>query len=190
MLFIAAGPQLFASLSEQFEALGGYALHALDPDDLGSLQNVPRDAAAIVDADFSDAAALARRLRALGLVGKIIVIGDATAAADAALSRPFRYADLLAELAPPLNLPNMEADLGIRLTEKEAAILSRLMQAEGAIISKAALLSDVWGYGPNVSTRTLETHIHRLRRKIESDPKRPRRLLTEEGGYRLAKFTG
>jgi hypothetical protein len=190
MLFIAAGPQLFASLSEQFEALGGYALHALDPDDLGSLQNVPRDAAAIVDADFSDAAALARRLRALGLVGKIIVIGDATAAADAALSRPFRYADFLAELARPLNLPNMEADLGVRLTEKEAAILSRLMQAEGAIISKAALLSDVWGYGPNVSTRTLETHIHRLRRKIESDPKRPRRLLTEEGGYRLSKFTG
>lgn len=191
MLFIAAGPQLFASLSEPFEALGGYALHALDPDDLGRLQNVPRDAAAIVDADFCDAANLARRLRALGLVGKIIVIGDATAAAaDAALSRPFRYADLLAELARPLNSPNMEADLGIRLTEKEAAILSRLMQAEGAIISKAALLSDVWGYGPNVSTRTLETHIHRLRRKIESDPKRPRRLLTEEGGYRLSKFTG
>jgi hypothetical protein len=189
MLFIAAGPQLFASLSEQFAALGGHALHRLDPQEPDTLQNVDSDAAAIVDAGFCDAAAMARRLRTMGLAGKIIVIGEAPKEADAALARPFRFADLLAELACP-HSPNLEDALRGRLTEKEAAILNRLMRAEGAIISKAALLADVWGYGPNVSTRTLETHIHRLRRKIEPDPRRPRRLLTEEGGYRFSKSSG
>ena len=106
--------------------------------------------------------------------------------ADSSLPRPFRFADLLAQLATPRHPPVLPAGL----TEKEAAILSRLAQADGAVISKAALLADVWGYGPNVSTRTLETHIHRLRQKIEIDPRRPQRLLTEEGGYRLAKSTG
>lgn len=188
-LFIAAGPQLFASLCEQFEALGGYALHALDSGRLDGLACADRNAAAIVDGDFCDAADLTRRLRTAGFAGKIVVIGAGVAAADAALSRPFRYAELLDELARP-QIANADAGLHAGLTEKESAILRRLMEAEGAVISRAALLADVWGYGPNVSTRTLETHIHRLRRKIEADPKRPQKLLTEEGGYRLSKFNG
>lgn len=189
ILFIAAAPQLRASLREQFEALGGYALHALDLQKVDALQDVDRDAAAIIDADFCDAAALARQLRAAGVEGKIIVVGPAAEHADSSLPRPFRFADLLTQLATPRHPPVL-AGLPAGLTEKEAAILSRLTQADGAVISKAALLADVWGYGPNVSTRTLETHIHRLRQKIEIDPKRPQRLLTEDGGYRLAKSTG
>lgn len=189
MLLIAAGPQLLASLGEQFEALGGYALHALDLHEVDGLQNVDPDAAAIIDADFCDATELTARLRRNGLEGRIIIIGAATANADDSLSRPFRFADLLARLERPQDPPGL-ADMPAGLTEKEAAILSRLLQADGAIISKTALLADVWGYGPNVSTRTLETHIHRLRRKIEADPGRPRRLLTEAGGYRLAKYSG
>ncbi len=186
-LFIAAGPQLSASLREQFEALGGYALHALVGD--GASQDVDPDAAAIIDADICDAAALTAQLRTNGVKGRIIVIGAAISNADESLARPFRFADLLARLERPRD-PQIPPVPHAGLTEKEAAILSRLLQADGAIISKTALLADVWGYGPNVSTRTLETHIHRLRRKIEADPRRPRRLLTEAGGYRLTKYTG
>lgn len=189
MLFIAAGPELLASLGEQFEALGGYALHALDHRMVDGLENVDADAAAIIDADFCDATALTAQLRRKGLNGRIIIVGAAAANADDSLSRPFRFADLLARLERRRDPPGL-ADMPAGLTEKEAAILSRLLEADGAVISKTALLADVWGYGPNVSTRTLETHIHRLRRKIEADPGRPRRLLTEAGGYRLAKSTG
>jgi hypothetical protein len=190
MLFIVAGPQLLASLSEQFESLGGFTFHALDPRNIESMKDVAPDAAVIIDADVRDAAAVADRLRTLGFFGKVIVIGAALEEADSALARPFRFADLLALLARPQNVPDVDTEANVRLTEKEAAILARLMRAEGATLSRAELLADVWGYGPTVSTRTLETHIHRLRRKIEPDPERPRRLLTEEGGYRLTKFTG
>jgi hypothetical protein len=178
-LFVAVSPGLMTGLAEQFEALGVYELR-----DLGASDDFPTPwpRAALLDAAFCDAPALARRLRAAGFPGAVIVIGADAPEADAVLARPFRFADLLAliEAAPAESVES-------RLTEKEAAILHRLTQAGGATLSRAALLADVWGYGPNVSTRTLETHIHRLRRKIETDPRRPLKLLTEDGGYRLAK---
>ena len=71
------------------------------------------------------------------------------------------------------------------LTAKEVDIL-RHLQRSGGTVSKQALLSDVWGYNPSVSSHTLETHIYRLRQKIEADPYAARLLLTAEGGYRLA----
>jgi hypothetical protein len=190
MLFIVAGPQLLASLSEQFEALGGFTFHALDPQNVANMKDVGHDAAIVIDADFCDVDTVAHRLRTMGFIGMLIVIGAAPEEADASLARPFRFADLLTLLARPRNIPNADTETNIRLTEKEAAILARLMRAEGATLSRAELLADVWGYGPTVSTRTLETHIHRLRRKIESDPEHPRRLLTEDGGYRLTKYPG
>lgn len=189
MLFIAAGPQLLASLAEQFNALGGYAARPVDTENFHIQKDVGHDAAMIVDAAFCDAPAFVRRLRMEGFAGTIVLVGAASADADATITRPFRFANLLALLGARRKIPNPEEDFGVRLTEKEAAILARLAQARGAIIPKSALLADVWGYGPNVSTRTLETHIHRLRRKIEDDPRRPTKLLTEEGGYRLAKST-
>ncbi|BDV35000.1 winged helix-turn-helix domain-containing protein [Methylocystis iwaonis] len=180
-LLIAASPGLFASLAQQFSALGGHELRAL-----AEVGASPAEAdAAVLDGAFCDAPALARALRDAGFAGPIVIIGDAAPDADAALARPFRFADLLAALAPaPLETP----DLGARLTEKEAAILDRLIRARGAIVTKAELLADVWGYGPSVSTRTLETHIHRLRKKVETDPRRPQKLLTEDGGYRIEKW--
>jgi len=74
----------------------------------------------------------------------------------------------------------------IWLTVKEVDILRHLQRA-GGHVSKQALLADVWGYNPSVSSHTLETHIYRLRQKIEADPYDARLLLTVEGeGYRLA----
>jgi DNA-binding response OmpR family regulator len=80
------------------------------------------------------------------------------------------------------------SDLGgrktVRLTEKEAAILEFLYRA-GRAIGRDALLGAVWGYNSGVATHTLETHIYRLRRKIECDPANAEILVTEPGGYRL-----
>jgi DNA-binding response OmpR family regulator len=76
-------------------------------------------------------------------------------------------------------------NLRIRLTEKEAAILAFLHTNERPV-PRRELLKEVWGYNPAVTTHTLETHIYRLRRKIEVDPAKARLLITEGGGYRLA----
>jgi DNA-binding response OmpR family regulator len=75
----------------------------------------------------------------------------------------------------------------IRLTEKEAAMLDLLWQAAGMVVPRAALLARVWGYQAGLSTHTLETHVYRLRRKIERDPAHAELLITEFGGYRLVR---
>ena len=74
----------------------------------------------------------------------------------------------------------------IRLTEKETAILKYLYRASDKSVSREELLAEVWGYNASVTTHTLETHIYRLRQKIEPDPARAALLITEHGGYRLA----
>ena len=73
----------------------------------------------------------------------------------------------------------------IRLTEKENDILKFLYQNLETIVSREILLHEVWGYNSKVTTHTLETHIYRLRQKIEIDPANACFLITETGGYRL-----
>ncbi|MEM9724084.1 MAG: response regulator transcription factor [Pseudomonadota bacterium] len=73
----------------------------------------------------------------------------------------------------------------IRLTEKETNILKFLHRAGGQVVSRNTLLHEVWGYNAGVTTHTLETHIYRLRQKIEPEPSNASLLLTEGGGYRL-----
>lgn len=73
----------------------------------------------------------------------------------------------------------------IRLTEKESAILKYLYRASGETVARPELLNEVWGYNATVTTHTLETHIYRLRQKMEYDPTDARILITERGGYRL-----
>jgi DNA-binding response OmpR family regulator len=73
----------------------------------------------------------------------------------------------------------------VRLTEKETHILKMLAAAAGGIVRKEELLNAVWNYADGVETHTLETHIYRLRQKIERDPAKPEILITEEPGYRL-----
>lgn len=74
----------------------------------------------------------------------------------------------------------------VRLTEKEASILKYLYRAEGQPVARDVLLTEVWGYNAEVNTHTLETHIYRLRQKIERDPAAAALILTGPGGYRLA----
>ena len=78
-----------------------------------------------------------------------------------------------------------EIEKKIRLTEKETAILKYLYRAGDKVVSRETLLGEVWGYNASVSTHTLETHVYRLRQKIEHDPSNAKILITEPGGYRL-----
>ena len=73
----------------------------------------------------------------------------------------------------------------LKLTEKETAILRFLYRAGQKVVTRDVLLAEVWGYNANVTTHTLETHIYRLRQKIESNPSSARILVTEAGGYKL-----
>ena len=124
------------------------------------------------------------------------------------ISKPFRLNELLARLRAQLRSFESSEDavftIGpytfrpsvkqllepvrnkrIRLTDKETAILKFLYRAAGKAVARQVLLNEVWGYNAAVTTHTLETHVYRLRQKIEPDPAVSRLLLTEGGGYRL-----
>jgi hypothetical protein len=197
IISVMAESRLQAILVEQLAALRRYALRE---GRFASPSEEWPDAAILDEAHLADEALAAARRE--GCKTKIVLIADAPKApppsVDAVIARPFRFAelvDLLDSAAPPNAIGPYRFEAGelrgpsgarLKLTEKESAILERLARAHGATVSREALLRDVWGYGPNMSTRTLETHIHRLRRKLEPSPARPRWLKTEGGGYRLA----
>ncbi len=123
------------------------------------------------------------------------------------VSKPFRFAVLLARIRAQLRthessdeamfqigdysfrpgLKQLVDGKGtkLRLTEKETAILRFLYRAGDQVVGRDTLLREVWGYNANVSTHTLETHIYRLRQKIEANPAQAQLLVTEAGGYRL-----
>jgi DNA-binding response OmpR family regulator len=130
------------------------------------------------------------------------------AGADDYVTKPFRLSVLLARLRAHLRQSENSDDavftIGpytfrpsaklltdpsgrrkVRLTEKETAILKYLYRAGEKAIGRDTLLGEVWGYNAGVSTHTLETHVYRLRQKIERDPTRAEILVTEPGGYRL-----
>ncbi len=128
------------------------------------------------------------------------------------VSKPFRFVVLLARIRAQLrqyeagedsefkvgpylfrptskNLVNAKG-VKLRLTEKEAAILRFLHRADQQPVARETLLKHVWGYNANVTTHTLETHIYRLRQKIEDNPADAQLLVTEAGGYRLVAAYG
>ncbi|WP_371155632.1 response regulator transcription factor [Jannaschia sp. 2305UL9-9] len=86
---------------------------------------------------------------------------------------------------PAMKMLITEDDKKIRLTEKETNILKFLYRSNDGTVARDVLLHEVWGYNAGVTTHTLETHIYRLRQKIEPDPSNARLLVTESGGYRL-----
>jgi len=78
----------------------------------------------------------------------------------------------------------------VRLTEKETNILKYLYRAGGKAVGREELLTEVWGYNSGVTTHTLETHVYRLRQKIEVETGASRILVTEPGGYSLQGLNG
>lgn len=84
-----------------------------------------------------------------------------------------------------LGLKNSPKSPDIKLTEKEVALIDYLYNNKHRIVARKELLAAVWDYAENVETHTLETHIYRLRQKIETDPSNPQILCTDENGYRL-----
>lgn len=123
------------------------------------------------------------------------------------VTKPFRFAVLLARVRAQLRQHEQSEDavfsIGhytfrpatkllvdekgskVRLTEKETSILKYLYRAGEKVVTRDVLLHEVWGYNAGVTTHTLETHIYRLRQKIERDPSNAELLLTEMGGYKL-----
>ena len=98
--------------------------------------------------------------------------------------------DAVFQLGPYTFKPSMkmlitEDEKKVRLTEKETNILKFLYRSNDGVVPRDVLLHEVWGYNAGVTTHTLETHIYRLRQKIEPDPSNARLLVTESGGYRL-----
>ena len=135
-----------------------------------------------------------------------IVLG-LDAGANDYVSKPFRFAVLLARMRAQLRQHThnedavikrgpyqfqpsakvlIEQDGGkIRLTAKETSMLKFLYRSSTNLDSRDVLLREVWGYNDNIATHTLETHIYRLRQKIEPDPANANLLRTEAGGCRL-----
>ena len=89
------------------------------------------------------------------------------------------------DFKPSLRLLLDERQKKIRLTDKETSILRYLYRSGEKPVGREELLREVWGYNSNVTTHTLETHVYRLRQKIEPDAQSPKLLITETGGYRL-----
>ncbi|MDQ2803462.1 MAG: response regulator transcription factor [Pseudomonadota bacterium] len=140
---------------------------------------------------------------------EVDIVRGLDAGANDYIAKPFRLGELLARLRAQLRIFENSEDavftIGpytfrpsakllqeptrnrrIRLTEKEAAILKFLYRAGERPVPRQVLLNEVWGYNAAVTTHTLETHIYRLRQKIEPDPTNARLLVTEGGGgYRL-----
>ncbi len=82
-------------------------------------------------------------------------------------------------------LVDNETNKKVRLTDKETSILKYLYRSGDKVVSREVLLDEVWGYNAGVTTHTLETHVYRLRQKIEANPSESQILVTESGGYRL-----
>jgi DNA-binding response OmpR family regulator len=101
------------------------------------------------------------------------------------ITKPFKFAVLLARIRAQLRQHEQSEGSKVRLTEKETSILKYLYRAGEKVVTRDVLLQEVWGYNSGVTTHTLETHIYRLRQKIEKDPAHAELLVTETGGYKL-----
>jgi DNA-binding response OmpR family regulator len=177
-----------------------------------TLLDGPPESDALVILDFDDPEARSQALAAVrggGFEGPVMILGGYDAVrspGDEPTPRPVRLGVLLARidahakaylggdtsmLGPYQFIPDerLLRDPGngrvIRLTELEKDLLVYLLAAEGALIGREQLLVDVWGYSDGVDTHTVETHIWRLRQKIETEDPASRFLITEAGGYRL-----
>jgi DNA-binding response OmpR family regulator len=193
---------LRASLAEQLEHEGYDVTTAKDAEAALKAAREPLSFAII---GLSEA--MVADLRQQGLSCPVLLLCDGEIpTAYPIIVKPFRFSALLARLHalnthqgtgdgtvvkigpytfhPSAKLLQAEGRK-VRLTEKETNIL-KFLHASAGTVPRDILLHEVWGYSPAVATHTLETHIYRLRKKIEQDPARAQILLTEDGGYRLS----
>ena len=212
ILIVDGDIALRRSLAEQLERDGEFACRQC-ADGAAALRLIrdERFDALLVDAALPDMKGreLCRRVRRAGVHAPILLLaseGEEKGGEDC-LEKPLRLNVLLARLRAALErhegsedgaitigpytfrpgiklLTDERGRRTVRLTDKEAAILQFLYRA-GRAIGRDTLLGQVWGYNAGVTTHTLETHVYRLRRKIERDPAHAEILVTEPGGYRL-----
>jgi DNA-binding winged helix-turn-helix (wHTH) protein len=206
-ILVLGAATLRSSLVEQIERHPDLAATAAEPAATAITETRPD--AVILDLDADPG--LGGAVRAV-FDGPILTLGtgapaDPLPGPSEHIGKPFRCAHLLDRLRAHLRAPSaailaigpfrlrpganeLEHEHGpVRLTEKEAAILARLAEADGDIVAKDILLRDIWGYHPSVATRTLETHVHRLRRKLVARASGADLLVTEKDGYRLRLAT-
>jgi DNA-binding response OmpR family regulator len=170
---------------------------------------------AMPDGDGADYCArlrsLARTTSVIMLTGPDVeadIVRGLDAGANDYIAKPFRFGELIARLRTQWRITDGRQEVAFTLgpyifrpaakllfdpirktripvTTKEAAILRLLIQSDGRPVPREVLLRDVWGYSADAATHTLETHMHRLRRKLEPQSRRPGLLRGEQGGYRL-----
>ncbi|MDB5460860.1 MAG: two component transcriptional regulator, winged helix family [Caulobacteraceae bacterium] len=220
VLIVDDDTELRGALAEQLELDEQFIVHQAGAGEAGvRMAQEKRPDLVLLDVDLPDidGREACRRMRAAGVAAPIIMltaasgdqdtIGGLEAGANDYVTKPFRFAVLLARIRAQLRSHEQSEDavfrLGpyefrpaakvlvderqkkIRLTEKETSILKYLYRAGEKPVARDELLTEVWGYNAGVTTHTLETHVYRLRQKIEPDPTNARLLLTEAGGYRL-----
>jgi DNA-binding response OmpR family regulator len=202
-------------LHEEFAAAeAGTATQALDLAKAGYFDAILLDVG-LPDMDGRELCRVMRRagvrspiVMLTGADGEADMILGLDSGANDYITKPFRLNVLLARLRAQLRQHELSEDavftIGpytfrpsakiltddskrkkVRLTEKETAILKYLYRAGDRTIGREVLLNEVWGYNSGVTTHTLETHVYRLRQKIERDPGKAEILVTEPGGYRL-----
>jgi DNA-binding response OmpR family regulator len=165
----------------------------------------------LADADVANVSAFVTRIRALRPDIPVLMMTSAPGTIPRGavpVQKPIRLAVLTTQISGALHDVGVAAsvDIGpyeffagsrllrdrtsgrsIRLTEKEAGILKLLANRRGRVTGRDELLTAVWGYASSAATHTVETHIYRLRRKIEADPGHAALLVSEPGGYRLCR---
>ncbi len=220
ILIVDDDADLREALAEQLEVGGEFVTVQAANGQTGVIQaQGRRPDLVLLDVDLPDidGREVCRRLRQAGVGAPVIMLTGQTtdsdtiagleAGANDYVSKPFKFAVLMAriraqlrsheqsedavfrlgpyEFRPAAKLLVDERQKKIRLTEKETSILKYLYRAGEKPVARDELLAEVWGYNAGVTTHTLETHVYRLRQKIEPDPANAKLLLTEAGGYRL-----
>lgn len=203
ILLVDPEPALSRILAEHLAA-AGYGVDLAESETAMARVEAGGHHLVVLDDKAAEAASICVALKRAQPGRPVILLGQGyDVGADEVVAKPLRLTNLMARIADLLaKLPPASERVGDwtfepsarlltapdggcqRLTHKEAAIL-RLLLADGGIVPRERLLSEVWGYRASITTHTLETHIYRLRRKIERDPSAAQVLVTESGGYRL-----
>ncbi len=192
-LIYDSDPALSALLQEQ---LAGWELrHVSQAGDVAG-----QGANAVLLAGEGDHSTIAGSLRASGMIGPIFSLVEEAAPPLIALARPLRLPALMARLEAPngsavdgavigpwrLDLAQralVDGEKIERLTDKEFALIELLLLSHGETVDSRRLQSEIWRYHAEADSHTVETHVWRLRQKLEVDPSIPTLLLTASDGY-------